>query len=112
MFVVKATIARILYAQGRDIFRIMELTERLYTKPPVPAPADARPAANERLLVNHCGTTPMVPRNRKPIPQPEHKPWLKNSCHIEFENDAPTSERASRHAPMYKLVRVPYERVV
>ena len=43
-------------------------------------------------MVNHCGTTPTVAVKQKPRPMPKQTPWLRSSCHICKENEAPIKE--------------------
>ena len=46
------------------------------------------------------------------MPMPKQTPWLRNSCHILRENEAPISPSVSKKTPMRSVVRVPQRRVV
>lgn len=49
---------------------------------------------------------------RNPSPRPKHMPWLRKSCQIFFEKDAPIKLNVSKITPMDMVVLVPKRRVV
>jgi hypothetical protein len=70
------------------------------------------PLANERLVVNHCGTIGTEPMKRKPMPRPKHIPWERKSCHIVFAKDAAMRLPLSRMTPVNNVTCVPKYLVV
>jgi hypothetical protein len=91
-FTTNARMARIRKAQSSPRLDIMAFVARAYTSPPKPEPLVETAFANERRFVNHCGTTATVAVKQKPRPTPKHIPWLRSSCHILVENEAPTND--------------------
>jgi hypothetical protein len=76
---------------------------RLYNNPPIPEPQVAMPLANDRFVVNHCGTIGTDPIKRNPMPSPKQIPWDRKSCHIVVANDAPIRLAVSKITPVNKV---------
>jgi hypothetical protein len=112
VFTTNAMIPRIRNAHGNPIVRIIACVESEYTSPPKPDPAAEIPFASERRVLNHCAEIPTLPTNRKPMPQPKHKPWLRKRCHILVAKEAPMKEAVSSTTPINKVVLVEKTRVV